>query len=62
MMKDYFTIENIQRVVSSDALLAGSFGIEREGLRVKADGALTLTPHPAVFGNKLTKTLITTDF
>ena len=62
MMKDYFTIENIQRVVSSEALLAGSFGIEREGLRVKADGALALTPHPAVFGNKLTNPLITTDF
>lgn len=62
MMRDYFTIENIQRVLSSEALLAGSFGIEREGLRVKTDGALALTAHPAVFGNKLTNPLITTDF
>ena len=38
------------------------FGVEREGLRVRADGTLSLTPHPAVFGNKLTAKNITTDF
>lgn len=48
--------------VSSDEILAGSFGIEWESLRAKGDGELSLTPHPEVFGDKLTNPLITTDF
>ena len=47
---------------SSDEILAGSFGIEWESLRAKGDGELSLTPHPAIFGDKLTNPLVTTDF
>ncbi|WP_292815523.1 glutamate--cysteine ligase [Methanobrevibacter sp.] len=46
----------------SDEILAGSFGIEWESLRAKEDGKLSLTPHPDVFGDKLTNPLVTTDF
>jgi glutamate--cysteine ligase len=37
-------------------------GIEKEGLRVRADGALADTPHPAGLGSALTHPRITTDF
>jgi glutamate--cysteine ligase len=37
-------------------------GIEKESLRVRADGALALTPHPAALGSPLTHPHITTDF
>lgn len=37
-------------------------GIEKEGLRVDAQGKLALTPHPAALGSALTHTRITTDY
>lgn len=37
-------------------------GIEKEGLRVKPDGYLAQTPHPAKLGSKLTHPFITTDY
>ena len=37
-------------------------GIEKEGLRVKPDGSLARTPHPAGLGSALTHPHITTDF
>jgi len=37
-------------------------GIEKESLRVRADGSLALTPHPAALGSALTHPNITTDF
>ncbi|KRU22496.1 glutamate--cysteine ligase [Psychrobacter sp. C 20.9] len=37
-------------------------GIEKEGLRVKPDGFLAQTPHPAKLGSKLTHPFITTDY
>jgi len=37
-------------------------GIEKESLRVQADGALALTPHPAALGSALKHPHITTDF
>jgi glutamate--cysteine ligase len=46
----------------ADEIMAGSFGIEWEGLRAKDDGQLSLTPHPEVFGDKLTNPVVTTDF
>ena len=48
--------------LSSEEILKGSFGIEWESLRAKGDGELSLTPHPEVFGDKLTNPLVTTDF
>ena len=46
--------------LSVDEILAGSFGIEWESLRAKGDGKLSLTPHPEVFGDKLTNPVVTT--
>ena len=43
-------------------ILKGKFGIEREGLRCDTQGELALTPHPKVFGDKLSNPYITTDF
>jgi glutamate--cysteine ligase len=37
-------------------------GIEKEGLRVRPDGTLADTPHPAALGSALTHPHITTDF
>ena len=37
-------------------------GIEKESLRVLADGKLAMTPHPAALGSPLTHPHITTDF
>ncbi|WP_251978924.1 glutamate--cysteine ligase [Salinicola avicenniae] len=37
-------------------------GIEKEGLRVDADGAIVATPHPHALGSKLTHPHITTDY
>jgi glutamate--cysteine ligase len=37
-------------------------GIEKESLRVRPDGALAATPHPAALGSALTHPHITTDF
>ena len=37
-------------------------GLEKESLRVRPDGALALTPHPAALGSPLTHPNITTDF
>ena len=54
-------LSNLSKISSQD-ILAGSFGIEWESLRAKGDGELSLTPHPEIFGDKLTNPLITTDF
>ncbi|WP_458404113.1 glutamate--cysteine ligase [Methanobrevibacter sp.] len=48
--------------LSTEEILAGSFGIEWESLRAHSDGKLSLTPHPEIFGDKLTNPLVTTDF
>ncbi|WP_405268655.1 glutamate--cysteine ligase [Methanobrevibacter sp.] len=48
--------------LSSSEILKGSFGIEWESLRAKGEGELSLTPHPEIFGDKLTNPLVTTDF
>lgn len=47
----------------SDERIAGMRrGIEKEGLRVLADGELALTPHPRALGSALTHPSITTDY
>ncbi|MCC5893309.1 bifunctional glutamate--cysteine ligase GshA/glutathione synthetase GshB [Exiguobacterium sp.] len=48
--------------LSKQLLTSGRFAIEREMLRVKADGTLALTKHPARLGDKATHPYITTDF
>ncbi len=46
----------------NDRLAGIRRGVEREGLRVRPDGTLALTPHPAALGASLTHPHITTDF
>ncbi|MGL5319136.1 MAG: bifunctional glutamate--cysteine ligase GshA/glutathione synthetase GshB, partial [Bacteroidales bacterium] len=43
-------------------ILNGKFGIEKEALRINAEGNLALTPHPQALGNKKDNPYITTDF
>ena len=47
---------------SDDALLGGLKGVEKEALRVDADGLLSMKRHPAALGSALTNRYITTDF
>jgi len=42
--------------------LKGLFGIEKENIRVDRQGVIAQTPHPAIFGDKLNHSYITTDF
>lgn len=62
MKDDFFTIDKLKAALTPEEIMSGSFGVEREGLRTYANGQLSLTPHPAAFGNKLTNPYITTDF
>jgi glutamate--cysteine ligase len=48
--------------LSADRLKGALHGVEKESLRVNADGTLALTPHPAELGSALTHPHITTDF
>jgi glutamate--cysteine ligase len=50
------------RALAPGALAGLRRGIEKESLRVLADGALALTPHPAGLGSALTHPHVTTDF
>ena len=61
-MDKIFNLSQLHKYLSSEDLRRGEFGIEWEGLRVHNDGRLSLTPHPEIFGNKLTNPYITTDF
>ncbi len=61
-MDRIFNLSQFHKYLSSEDLRRGEFGIEWEGLRVHNDGRLSLTPHPEIFGNKLTNPYITTDF
>lgn len=40
----------------------GRKGVEKESLRVSADGSLSMSPHPLALGSALTNKFITTDF
>lgn len=61
-MDNIFTLPIIKKYFIGENLLKGLFGLEWEGLRVDKNGFLALTPHPKIFGNKLTNPYITTDF
>ncbi|MBT8103816.1 MAG: glutamate--cysteine ligase [Gammaproteobacteria bacterium] len=47
---------------SGNALQGGLKGVEKESLRVAADGYLSSQPHPVSLGSALTNRYITTDF
>jgi glutamate--cysteine ligase len=50
------------QALGSEVLRTLLRGIEKESLRVNADGTLATTPHPAALGSPLTHPHITTDF
>jgi glutamate--cysteine ligase len=60
MKKDIFT--PLSNLVKGNIWTESLFGIEKENIRVDKNGKLSLTPHPAVFGNKRKHPYITTDF
>src|SRR6185436_17123738 len=47
---------------AAHALQGGLKGLEKESLRVKSDGRISLTPHPVALGSALTNETITTDY
>jgi len=55
-------LNKLKQLFTSDELLKGNYGIEREGLRVNDKGELSLNNHPSVFGDKSDNSYITTDF
>ncbi len=56
-------LEQIERGPHSGGLLDGKrIGLEKEGLRVNANGALVLSDHPKALGSALCNSSITTDF
>ncbi|GGF98825.1 bifunctional glutamate--cysteine ligase GshA/glutathione synthetase GshB [Paenibacillus aceti] len=59
---DHQLIKRIMEHDLDDGLFRGRFGLEKENVRVDANGQLALTPHPKVFGNKLDNPYIQTDF
>src|SRR5882672_11505202 len=50
------------QALTHDSLTQIRRGIEKESLRVRPDGKLATTPHPAALGSPLTHPHITTDF
>jgi glutamate--cysteine ligase len=50
------------RALGTERLSGMRRGVEKESLRVNADGMLSQTPHPAALGSALTHPCITTDF
>ena len=49
-------------LLKGNAWLKGLFGVEKENIRVDRHGVIAQTPHPAIFGDKLNHSYITTDF
>lgn len=56
------TRERIKKLHLEHAFLEGTFGIEKEGLRINQDGELMLTDHPSTFGSRSHHPYIQTDF
>ncbi|MBL0142345.1 MAG: glutamate--cysteine ligase [Betaproteobacteria bacterium] len=56
------TFERRLSAIAPGALAGILRGVEKEGLRVRPDGSLAMTPHPAGLGSALTHPHITTDF
>ena len=55
-------LKRYQLTVFEDEWGALQRGIEKESLRVKPNGHISLLPHPAALGSALTNPYITTDF
>lgn len=55
-------LELLKNKFDKEDIMAASFGIEREALRVDPQGKLAQTKHPEAFGDKMMNPYITTDF
>jgi glutamate--cysteine ligase len=55
-------ISQLGNAASADILSGGLKGVEKESLRVSAEGHLSDRPHPIALGSALTNQFITTDF
>ena len=53
----FFSYKSFSRILAK-----GKWGLEKESLRIARSGELALTPHPAVFGDKIDNPVIKTDF
>src|ERR671939_35068 len=56
------TFDGSMRTLAPEILKGIRRGIEKESLRVRSDGSLSMRPHPAALGAALTHPHITTDF
>jgi glutamate--cysteine ligase len=61
-MKLYLNFTNNTPSLKGNIWLKGLFGVEKENIRVDKNGVISQTPHPAIFGDKLSHAYITTDF
>lgn len=61
-MKLHLNFTNNTPSLKGNIWLKGLFGVEKENIRVDKNGVISQTPHPAVFGDKLSHAYITTDF
>ena len=61
-MKLHLNFTNNTTSLKGNIWLKGLFGVEKENIRVDKNGIISQTPHPAVFGDKLSHAYITTDF
>lgn len=52
----------VREIGTGDLLRGGPRGVEKESLRVTADGKLSKRPHPAALGSALTNPYLTTDY
>lgn len=55
-------INTNESLLKGNIWLKGLFGIEKENIRVDKQGAISQTPHPVIFEDKLKHPYITTDF
>ncbi|MBV5282707.1 MAG: bifunctional glutamate--cysteine ligase GshA/glutathione synthetase GshB [Paludibacter sp.] len=61
-MKLHLNFTNNTPSLKGNIWLKGLFGVEKENIRVDKNGIISQTPHPVVFGDKLSHAYITTDF
>ena len=55
-------LNKIKDLFTGNEIVSGNFGIERETLRLDAEGFLAETDHSIIFGDKARNPYITTDF
>lgn len=55
-------IDRLVRFGLASRLRTGKRGLEKESLRIRRDGSIAQTPHPAAWGSALTHPYLTTDY